>query len=430
MYSNLGAVYIFGDFNSRVGQKNDCIKHDKINLCMDDIDYTPDSTSSRASIDVRHNNHGIKLLDLCIATGLRIVNGRLGNSNNYTFLSHNGCSVIDYLLTCDCNFAQIINFTIGSLTKWSDHAPLLFSLQCNNVISVDSSFTETKFKWNEQLRDQFRSGVIANLSNFNEIVNNTNCTDRLSVDSMLSDFTNILQEIANPLFSKKCFYKESTYFYECKRFDTEWFDTECKIYRDIYINALNSFNNEKSELNRINLCECKSHYKQIIRKKKNANFKKQMRELERMKNSQPKDFWKHFKSFSSKNSGNITLNDFRDYFMNLGGNLFHCVNEDAENFNINNDFNIPNTVYPELDNPITTEEIITAVKSLKRNKAYGCDNLLNEYFIETIDILSGHLCEIFNKIIDSGFSPRSGQRELLFHYIKKVQLLTLIITGA
>ena len=103
----------------------------KLILCKDDIDYTPDNTSSRASIDVRHNNHGIKLLDLCIATGLRIVNGRLGNSNNYTFLSHNGCSVIDYLHTCNCN----VNPFWNSKTKSS-----------KSVISVhESMYSEVHY---------------------------------------------------------------------------------------------------------------------------------------------------------------------------------------------------------------------------------------------------------------------------------------------
>ena len=100
-------------------------------------------------------------------------------------------------------------------------------------------------------------------------------------------------------------------------------------------------------------------------------------------------------------------------------NLFDCKNEEADNFNINNDFNIPNTVYPELDNRITTEEIINAVKSLKRNKAYGCDHLLNEYFIETIDILSGHLCDIFNTIIDSGFFPEQWTKGIIIPLHKK-----------
>jgi uncharacterized protein YlzI (FlbEa/FlbD family) len=40
-----------------------------------------------------------------------------------------------------------------------------------------------------------------------------------------------------------------------------------------------------------------------------------------------------------------------------------------------------------LDQPITVNEIINAVNSLKRDKACGNDFLLNEYFIESIDIL-------------------------------------------
>jgi len=43
---------------------------------------------------------------------------------------------------------------------------------------------------------------------------------------------------------------------------------------------------------------------------------------------------------------------------------------------------MPSTVYPELDKSIEVCEIVNAVKLLKRNKAYGADNLLNEYFIE------------------------------------------------
>ena len=66
---------------------------------------------------------------------------------------------------------------------------------------------------------------------------------------------------------------------------------------------------------------------------------------------------------------------------------------------------MPNTVYPELDNPFTVDEVVSSVKLLKRNKAYGGDNLLNEYFIETVDILAPHICNMFNKIIDSGFFP-------------------------
>jgi len=55
----------------------------------------------------------------------------------------------------------------------------------------------------------------------------------------------------------------------------------------------------------------------------------------------------------------------------------------------------------------TVDEIVSSIKLLKRNKAYGGDNLLNEYFIETVDILAPNikLCNMFSKIVDSGFFP-------------------------
>jgi hypothetical protein len=60
-YDNLGAVYILGDFNSRVGNKHDFIIHDTLNNVFDDIDYDPDNSSCRALIDCKHKSHGIRL---------------------------------------------------------------------------------------------------------------------------------------------------------------------------------------------------------------------------------------------------------------------------------------------------------------------------------------------------------------------------------
>ena len=48
------------------------------------------------------NSFGIKLLDLCKSTNIRVVNGRLGEDHgkdSFTFVSHGGASVVDYLLT-------------------------------------------------------------------------------------------------------------------------------------------------------------------------------------------------------------------------------------------------------------------------------------------------------------------------------------------
>ena len=90
-YEGLGSVYVMGDLNSRVGTKHDFIIQDSVNFCTDDSDYIPDEPLHRASLDRKCNNQGIKMLDLCKSTFLRIGNGRIGsNTDVCSFVSQNG----------------------------------------------------------------------------------------------------------------------------------------------------------------------------------------------------------------------------------------------------------------------------------------------------------------------------------------------------
>jgi hypothetical protein len=132
-----------------------------------------------------------------------------------------------------------------------------------------------------------------------------------------------------------------------------------------------------------------------------------MNEIEDLRRKKPRDFWKHFRTKTKNKSGNIPLDAFRDFFKNLGGNVFNCENDESEFFNEHNNFDLPNNAYPELARPISVEEIVKAVKLLKRNKAHVLYNLLNEYFIKPIDILALPLSDMFNKIIDSGVFPEA-----------------------
>ena len=69
-YSELRSVFVAGDPNNRTSNKCDFIVYDSINNVLDDIDYIQDHSSIRASVDTIHNNHGIKLLELCKSTTL------------------------------------------------------------------------------------------------------------------------------------------------------------------------------------------------------------------------------------------------------------------------------------------------------------------------------------------------------------------------
>jgi len=190
-FQEIGDVFLAGDFNSRVGYKSDFILCDTLNSSTNIDGYIPDNNLSRASNDKSHNSHGLKLLDLCKTYSLRIVNGRIGNSNNFTFFSRNGSSVIDYLLTHEQNVHLLNSFQVCPINKRSDHTPLSFSMRCNNCVPLNKSYTGTRYKWDNSFTQQFRSGSIAQLPVFNTLVNNIDCSCKQSVNNIVNSFTDV-----------------------------------------------------------------------------------------------------------------------------------------------------------------------------------------------------------------------------------------------
>ena len=80
-YQKCGKIIICGDFNSRIGEESDYIEG---------VDNIP----IRQVIDTTSNKYGDHLLDFLVDCNMCIVNGRVG-SNDFTHVSHRGCSVVD-----------------------------------------------------------------------------------------------------------------------------------------------------------------------------------------------------------------------------------------------------------------------------------------------------------------------------------------------
>ena len=75
---------IMGDFNARVGDLKDSL----------DID----SLHDRQTIDHTVNGQGKDLINFLIESKCCMVNGRLGDGNDYTLENNRGRSVVDYLI--------------------------------------------------------------------------------------------------------------------------------------------------------------------------------------------------------------------------------------------------------------------------------------------------------------------------------------------
>ena len=120
-YNNLGKVFVSGDLNSRTSDSLDYFEHDKyldqslfiLNTCS-----IPIRTNKDRIID----HYGIRLLDMCQATGLLIANGRLfcdQGKGKFTFCAHNGQSTVDYLLLNYSDITALSNFDILDFLKTS-----------------------------------------------------------------------------------------------------------------------------------------------------------------------------------------------------------------------------------------------------------------------------------------------------------------------
>ena len=122
--------YLIGDLNSRIGKRCDFIDHDSI---LPDFDYdifSLDTPLKRSSMNSVENRFGDHLLYLCKATEMRIVYGRIfPNTDKMTCFTHNGESVVDYLISSETNFSSLSSMIVHEYNEFSNYAPISFSLK-------------------------------------------------------------------------------------------------------------------------------------------------------------------------------------------------------------------------------------------------------------------------------------------------------------
>ena len=137
------------------------------------------------------------------------------------------------------------------------------------------------------------------------------------------------------------------------------------------------------------MCHQKSKYKKLIKKKKRLFHFHKVRQYWKIKACQAKRIWKLFCK-KKENSSNISLDSLFNYFSDMQQNLSSSTDAESESFCSTHNFDSNECTFSELDKPITSKEIQDVIQNLKWNKAFAGDQLSNEYFIESCDILLRH----------------------------------------
>lgn len=158
-------ILIAGDLNARVGQRQDFINDDSLKFIMSDpIWYKSDYFDiPRKSKDDTVNNFGKTLIDMCCTYDLHMLNGRAGNdtAGEYTFLSEQGKSVIDYMLVNTELYKLVSSFGIKPL-YFSDHlctaATIKFAAATDNREELNPE-KWTRYKLTPGYIDQYQQNL-------------------------------------------------------------------------------------------------------------------------------------------------------------------------------------------------------------------------------------------------------------------------------
>jgi hypothetical protein len=163
-FSALGNIILLGDLNARTAKGADFVQNDSDKYLPELIPYVLDNDMpQRHNEDMILNERGSALLDLCISSGLRILNGRQpGDSIGYlTCHKYNGSSTVDYGIVSSDIFKHILYFHVNNnLSDLSDHCQISICIQNLNFNPTITPKIEVEslpkgFVWDENSEFQF-----------------------------------------------------------------------------------------------------------------------------------------------------------------------------------------------------------------------------------------------------------------------------------
>ena len=196
---------------------------------------------------------GQSLLDFCKSTNIIICNGRLYDDKtkgNFTFISRNASTVIDYVLANKTDFKLFNSFEILPLNEFSDPCAFYFSLGCTHpLLSHDQTgnHSEPILAWETTCTMLFRNDLnkqLPLLGNLTMSLQNNSTT----VDDSVHSFTSMLWDTAFKYFGKFRNIKKTTRTNVQKK---PWFNAECLLTRKEFNRARNLYIRNKNEENRI-----------------------------------------------------------------------------------------------------------------------------------------------------------------------------------
>ena len=403
-YTNCN-ILLCGDFNSRTGKYNTAISWDVHDVRSEAV------VETRNSQDINLNEYGRSLLSLCGSFEMSILNGCENGtySGEFTFLSPNGRSVIDYFIVSKnishfCSNLKITNSVLSS------HLALEMTIGCSitRTQREQGDLQQRRLIWNESLTEQYKENLQEALESTLTTLKQENAAVELDIDDVVSKITKGL------LNSGTCMEKSFLRRKSIKKLP--WFDGECYDSRRKVRRLLRVFKRSMLKEDRDEYFANKKAYKLLV-KTKIANYQKTISTALCSYVNYPEMFWSQIRRLNFKYfaTPNISKEDWYNYFKrNFQGTEPH-----DESMTEKRESDLYEVEENELNSEITEEEIKSAIDQLKLRKSPGSDQILAEMLKASAGFLVPYLCILFNLIFDSGTFPNVWQESIIVPIYKK-----------
>ncbi len=264
-------MYIAGNLNSKCKDFLVYIPFDDLFYIFGNIDYDGSTFDiPRNNKDnIRGNNYGKSLVNLCYIFDIHILNGHFPGDRcgEFTCFSNDGASVVDYMTASSLLFQYIKDFKDLDRDD-SDHFPVScvfeFSYRSNNIVNNINDYplnTWKKFRWRNSLCDEFVLTLRGLLhSRYNTLLD----TIDSNVNSAVDLITAIYQDAG------KCMLVNFRYFSS----QPHWWDDECDYLKSVKYIALRKFRSSNLESD-LRLFKDKRNFLRITVGQKYTNIKGQ-----------------------------------------------------------------------------------------------------------------------------------------------------------
>lgn len=412
MYTVKGdAVYICGDFNSRIGDFKDYVEGDDI--------------ITRTALDTVVNKHGHSLVEFLRDSKCCVLNGRLNPENdNFTSISIRGKAVVDYIMTPHGDMNKCLEFSvytpsdmvnlvgpecnnlIDDHSKLPDHSVLLLRFQASEILNTHVAGCAQRVKRrNRDYPAEFLSSDACrrSLVELTEQLQ-TGQKSQSEIDQFYNDFCGFLHKEMDKYCPAKEIGGPQKYYRVKQPF---WNDELNGLWIGMrsaersFLKCKSGDSERQTLLNEFR--ERRANFDRRLRFFKRRFKRGQALQLEQLYTGNPQQFWKEINSLGPRKTIAIPMevllesgesafqpeqivekweSDYRNLYACSSSTLFDdqffdetCkIKINLENSLMNRDLNHDSV----LNNDITIEEVQEVLHKLKLNKAVGIEDIPNE----------------------------------------------------